>query len=173
MTAPAPFWRGRVRHLALGGTLTLALTLATAALSAWPGWQSVAEGDGVLRLSFTHSGARACRDRTPEELAALPRNMRTAQLCERARSPVRVELDIDGRSAFAADVNPSGLADSGPSRVYRRFELPAGSHVVRLRMQDDPAAPDFTQTAAFAIDLAPGQSVAIDFDATTGRFFLY
>lgn len=72
MTAPAPYWHGRIRHLLLGGVLTLAVSAATAVLSAWPDWRSVAAGDGLLRLSFTHSGARVCRDRTPEELAALP-----------------------------------------------------------------------------------------------------
>lgn len=173
MTAPAPFWRGRARHLALGGALTLLLTAATAALSAWPAWQSVAPGDGVLRLSFTRSGTRVCRDRTPEELAALPRNMRTSQLCERARSAVRVEIDIDGAPAFAADVAPSGLADSGPSRVYERLALPAGAHRVELRMRDDPTAEGYTHSATFDIVLAAGQSIAIDFDATAGSFFLY
>ncbi|MCL4186783.1 MAG: hypothetical protein KJZ85_04190 [Rhodobacteraceae bacterium] len=173
MTEAVPFWQGRIRHLALGGALTLALGAATAVLSARPAWQSVAPGDGLLRLSFTHSGARVCRDRTPEELAALPRNMRTAQLCERARSAVRVELDIDGVAVFSDDVSPSGLADSGPSRVYQRFELAAGAHRITLRMRDDPAADDFTQRAEFDVVLDPGKSIAVDFDATTGRFFIH
>lgn len=166
-------WRGRARDLAAGGMLSLALVLATAALSAWPVWQSLPPGIALLRLSFTHSGARSCRERSAEELANLPANMRSSQICDRRRAPVRVEMDIDGQPVIAVDLPPSGLAGSGPSRIYRRVELPAGSHHIDLRMRDDPAAADFTQTAAFDVRLAPAQSLAIDFDETVGAFYLH
>lgn len=166
-------WRGRGRHLAAGGALSLALVLATAAVSAWPAWQSLPPGMALVRLSFTHSGARNCRDRTAEELARLPANMRNSQSCDRRRTPVRIEMDVDDAPAIAADLPPSGLAGSGPSRIYARVELPEGRHHLALRMRDDPAASGFTQEAAFDVDLAPGQSIAVDFDATTGAFFLH
>lgn len=166
-------WRGRARHLLAGGVLSLVLVLATAALSAWPAWQSLAPGAAVLRLSFTHSGARTCRDRTAEELARLPANMRDDKICERRRAPVRIEMDIDGRPVLGADLRPSGLAGSGPSRIYHRLELPAGRYQVGIRMRDDPSVPGFTQEATFDIELAPAQSLAIDFDASAGGFFLH
>lgn len=166
-------WRGRRRHLALGGALSLAVVLAAAALSAWPAWQSLPPDTALVRLSFTHSGVRNCRDRTAEELAKLPANMRNSQICDRRRAPVRIEMDIDGQSVIAADLPPSGLAGSGPSRIYRRVELPAGSYHLTLRMRDDPSVAGFTQEAAFDIDLSPAESLAVDFDATTGRFFLH
>lgn len=172
MTAPTD-WRGRARHLGLGGALSLAVVLATAAVSAWPAWQSLPPGVGVVRLSFTHSGARSCRDRTAEELARLPANMRDSQICERRRAPVRIEMDVDGQAAIAADLPPSGLAGSGPSRVYRALELPAGGHHLAIRMRDDPSVQGFTHEAAFDIDLSPAESLAVDFDATTGRFYLH
>ncbi len=166
-------WRGRGRHLLTGGALTLALVLATAAVSVWPAWQSLAPGMAVLRLSFTHSGARNCRDRTAEELARLPANMRDAQVCDRRRAPVRIEMDIDGRNVLGADLPPSGLAGSGPSRIYHRIELPAGSYRLDIRMRDDPSVPGHTQEAAFDIELVPAQSLAIDFDDSSGAFFLH
>lgn len=167
------FWRGRVRHLAAGGAITLALVLATAWVSARPEWQSLPPDSALLRLSFTHSGARNCRDRTAEELAKLPKNMRSTKECERRRAPLRIELDIDGKPVIATDLPPSGLAGSGPSRIYRRIELPAGTYAVSVRMRDDPAAPGFTQEASFDIDLAPAQSVTIDFDGVGKAFFLH
>lgn len=167
------FWRGRAHHLAAGGAVSLAVMLAIAFLSAWPVWQSLAPGAALLRLSFTHSGVRNCRDRTAEELAKLPANMRASQVCDRRRAPVRIEMDIDGQQIFAADLPPSGLAGSGPSRIYRRVELPAGAYKVDLRMQDDPSVQDFTHKATFDIDLAQAESLAIDFDSTTGSFFLH
>lgn len=165
--------RGRVRHLAAGGMVTLAVVLGAAALSAWPAWQSLPEDAALLRLSFTHSGARNCRDRTEDELRRLPPNMRNAQICERRRAPVRIEMDIDGRPVLAADLTPSGLAGSGPSRAYERIELPAGRYAVAIRMRDDPAASGFTHEAAFDILLEPAQSAAIDFDSVRGAFFLH
>lgn len=173
MSGPGIDWGRRWPHFALGGALTLALFLGVAMLSARPMWQSVAGDMALLRLSFAHSGVRDCRDRTAEELAKLPANMRTPQVCERRRAPVRVELDLDGEAAFAADLPPSGLSGSGPSRVYHRFLVPAGSYRVAVRMRDDPAVAGFTQEAAFDIVVAPAESVAIDFDATTGRFYLH
>lgn len=176
MTAPAapgPFWRGRLRHLAAGGAILLATALGTAALSSRPSWQSLPEGHALLRVSFTHSGARTCRDRTGEELAALPPNMRTAQVCDRRRAPVRFELDLDGRPLLAADLPPSGLAGSGPSRIYWRQELPAGPHRLEVRLSDDPALTGFGHVAAFDIRPGPGESVALDFDAAAGGFFLH
>ncbi|HMN38398.1 MAG TPA: hypothetical protein PKD49_11915 [Hyphomicrobium sp.] len=165
--------RRRARHLVGGGVLSLSLVLAVATLSARPEWQSLPPDTGVVRLSFTHSGARNCRDRTKSELAALPPNMRAAQICDRRRAPVHVEMDVDGRPALAAKLPPSGLAGSGPSRIYDRVELPAGKHRVDLRLNDNPAVPGFAYTAGFDFTLTPGQSVAIDFDAAKGGFFLH
>jgi len=161
---------GRWHHLLLGGAISLVVVLATAAFSAWPAWQSLPADGALLRLSFTVSGARTCRDRTPEELAALSPNMRQAQICERRRMPVRVELEIDGRRVLAEDLPPSGLSGSGPSRVYRRFELPAGTYDVSVRLRTDPADPGFAATASRQITLEPGQNLAIDHDAGRGVF---
>lgn len=166
-------WRGRAPQLMAGTALSLALFLGVARLSAWPEWQSLPPDSGLVRLSFTHSGARNCRDRTEEELAALPRNMRSAQLCERRRAPVRIEMDVDGHRALTAELRPSGLAGSGPSRVYDRVVLPAGEHRVELRMSDDPSVAGFPYAAAFDITLEAAQSVAIDFDPARGGFFLH
>lgn len=162
--------KGRARHLALGGLVMLAVSLATAWLSAAPAWRSLPPDTALLRLSFTHSGERSCRDRTPEELAKLPPNMRLKQLCERRRAPVYVELEIDGRLAFAAELPPSGLAGSGPSRVYERFLLRAGSHDIAVRLRDRPATEGFDYAAETKVTLRPAQSFVIDFRSELGGF---
>jgi hypothetical protein len=127
----------------------------------------------LIRLSFTQSGVRTCRDRTPEELAALARNMRQSQVCERRRAPVHVELDLNGTQLFARDLEPGGLSGSGPSRVYQRFEVPAGVHEVSVRLRTDPADPGFTAEATRRVELAPGQSLAIDYMAEAGGFIFH
>lgn len=164
---------GRGHHLLMGGIVTVALSAATAVLSYWPAWQSVPDSAGLIRLSFTHTGGRVCRDRTPEELAALPPNMRSPQVCERRRAPVLVEMDIDGATVVAAELPPSGLAGSGPSRAYKRLVLPAGSYEIALRMRDDPSRTDFTHEHERRITLKPGQNLAIDFRSATGEFIFH
>jgi hypothetical protein len=164
---------GRGHHLLLGGIVSVALSTGTAVLSSWPKWQSVADDAGLIRLSFTHSGGRICRDRTPEELAALPPNMRSAQVCERRRAPVRVEMDIDGEPVVATELPPSGLAGSGPSRAYKRLVLPAGSYEIVLRMRDDPLRAEFTHEHSRQVTLEPGQNLAIDFRSATGEFVFH
>ncbi|MCG6903501.1 MAG: hypothetical protein LJE68_12550 [Rhodobacter sp.] len=164
---------GRWHHLILGGAITLALALATAALSAWPVWQALPEDHALIRLSFTQSGVRTCRDRTPEELAALARNMRRTQICDRRRAPVYVEFDLDGKTIFASNLPPGGLSGSGPSRVYQRFELPAGSYDISLRLRDDPALEGFTNSATRHLQLAPAQSLAIDYNDEAGGFIFH
>lgn len=160
----------RWRHLLAGGLVTLPLVLGTAALSAWPAWRSMPENTALVRLSFTHSGARECRDRSETELAALPANMRGREICERRRSPVQVEMEIDGATVLASALPPSGIAGSGPSRVYERFVLPAGGHHITVRLSDDPAHPGWTHAGETTVDLAPRQSFVIDFRPGAGGF---
>ena len=164
---------GRLHHLAMGGVVTLALCIGVAWLSASPTWQSVPENMALLRLSFTHSGDRnaSCRNRTPEELAKLPPNMRQVQICDRRRPPIYVELEVDGTLIYAAESAPSGLAGSGPSRLYERLLLSAGSHDLTVRMRDNPATDAFDYFATRKVNLKPGQSFVIDFRKDVGFVF--
>lgn len=164
---------GRLHHLAMGGLVTLALCLGVAWLAASPSWRSLPENAALLRLSFTHGAKRICRDRTPEELAGLPRNMRQTKVCERRRPPVVAELDIDGKTVFADELEPSGLAGGGPSRVYRRFVLAAGDHEIAARLRDNPQTDGFNYTASKSVTLKPGQSFVVDFRPTEGGFVFH
>ena len=164
---------GRGRHLAMGGLFMLVISAAAAVLAQRPTWESVPEDAGLVRLSLTLSGTRICRERTPEELATLPANMRSAQACERRRAPVRIEMDINDRPVIATDRPPSGLAGSGPSRIYERRILPAGDYRITLRLRNNPAIAGFTHETTREVRLAPGQNLAIDFRAATGEFIFH
>nr|WP_306264505.1 hypothetical protein [Pararhizobium sp. IMCC3301] len=165
--------KARLHHLAMGGGVTLLLFAGVAWLSAAPTWRSVPEGSALVRLSFTHSGdsSARCRDRTPEELAKLPPNMRQTQICERRRPAIYVELEVDGAPVYAAESPPSGLAGSGPSRIYERLILPAGSHSLTVRMRDNPQTNGFDYEVARQVDLKPQQSFVIDFRNDVGFVF--
>lgn len=137
-----------------------------------PAYRYLAPNSAVVKLSFNHAGAHvtACRRRTATELAALAPNMRQLTQCPRARVPVRVELDLDGRRLYEAELPPGGLAKDGESSVYQRFTLPVGKHRMVMRLRDSRRKSGFDYVREVAVDLAPGELFVIDFNARAGGF---
>lgn len=152
----------------------LAFLMGVAGLSDWPRHRSIPEGTGVVTLSFNHGADRraACRAATPEELAKLPPNMRRPDICPRERPAIDVEFEIDGERVFEASVPPSGIASDGPSRVHQRFELPAGSHRLVVRMRDRPGE-DFNWQGEQTVELRPADHRVIDFRGDGGGFVFH
>ena len=135
-----------------------------------PSFRHFPEREGLLKVSFTHGGDRKveCRKRTREELAELAANMRSAMDCPRERVELRFEIDLDGVPLYQALLPPTGLAGDGPSRIYERFALPAGRHVLDLRLRDSRRSEGFDHVARKTVELAAGQSVAVDFRGGEG-----
>lgn len=159
----------------LGRFAVLALVFAgAAALSDWPRHRALPEDTGVLTLSFTHGADRkdTCRRLSAEEIAKLPPNMRRPELCPRERPPIAVILELDGRTAFAAEVPPSGIAGDGPSRVHQRFVVPAGNHHLALRLRDRPGE-EFGWTAERTLEIGPAANRVIDFRPEAGGFVFH
>jgi hypothetical protein len=123
----------------------------------------------LLRLSIAHAAERkqACRERTAEELAKLPPNMRAAQDCPRERAPLLLELEVDGELRFRAEARPAGTQRDGLATLYERLAVPAGKHRIVVRMRDR-AEGDFNHVRDETLVLAGGDSVLIDFNASRG-----
>jgi len=149
-----------------------ALVIGT--FSHWPPYHNLAPGDALVKLSLVHTGKPIgdCRQRTPEELAALPPNMRAAQTCPRERSPITVELDIDGVPAARVEAAPSGLSKGGASAIYRRLLVASGDHLIAVRLRDNARDDAFGYTAERRVTLSPAQVLVIDFDAEHGGITL-
>lgn len=160
---------GLVQLLA-GSLATCLIAVGAAWFSAHPTVRVLAEDSALVKLSFSHGGQRNCRQRTEEELAKLPPNMRRSEICDRKRQPLYVELEIDGDIVFARLLPPSGIAGDGAARVYERFVLPAGQHEFSIRMREKPGDGPFEFSAARTVTLAPAQSFAIDFRPDAGEF---
>ena len=139
-----------------------------------PRYTHLPPGDALLKLSFSHAGARKepCRERTPEELAKLAPNMRAQTVCARERAPVIVEVALDGVPLFRVVAPPSGLAKDGASTVYRRVPVTAGQHRISARLADGPDGA-FNYSSDTTVDLAAGRVVVIDFDPTKGGFVFH
>lgn len=153
--------------LALAGQAIAFLTFGAALVifSAWPAPPMVSPGQALIKLSFTHAGERAeaCRRLDPAEVAKLAPNMRTDLDCGRARVPVFVELRIDGERLYQGSHEPTGLWGDGPSVVYEKFWVSAGSHDLTVRIRDSRREEGFDYEAQTRVTLHEHQNFVIDF----------
>ncbi len=135
-----------------------------------PRYRHLQADEALLRLSFSHPGKikADCRQRTPEELAKLPANMRAPLDCKRERSPVVARVELDGAELVHETFAPSGLSHDGASTGYRRAPIAAGRHQVRVQFNDDVRVSGFNYERDLVIDAAPGQVVLIDFAPERG-----
>lgn len=136
-----------------------------------PRFSMVAPDEALVRVSFIHATQRrqACRERSAEELAKLAPNMRASQDCPRERSPLLVELELDGKLVLRREVQPSGLRHDGNVAVYERMALPAGRHRIVARLRDR-AQGEFNYAKDETLELAGGRVLVIDFNAARGGF---
>jgi hypothetical protein len=139
--------------------------------STGPAYRHLDPGEALVRLSFSHAGARVseCRQRTPEELAKMPPNMRAPLDCPRERSPVTVELEMDGAIVYRIVAAPSGLSRDLASTVYWRRVVSAGAHRFTARLKDKREG-DFNYVKEIAVTLDPGRVLVIDFNPGQGGF---
>lgn len=165
-TTPAA-WLGQV-------LLYAAFALAIGVFSRWPTYRPLPEGQALIKLSFSHSGKpiSECRPQTADELARLPPNMRAPLRCPRERSPIVVELDVDGAGVVRHAAQPSGLSKDGASSIYRRVPVAAGTHRVAVRMKDDVRSTGFNHVREASVTLAPAQILVVDFDPSTQQITL-
>ena len=126
----------------------------------------------LVKLSFSHPGQPKgeCRRLTPEEIAALPANMRKPMDCPRERVSLYVELLVDGKLLFSGDLPPSGLAGDGTSTVYQKFPLMPGNHHLSVRLRDSNRAQGFDYEGESDVTLKAGQNFVIDFKKSLGGF---
>ena len=98
-------------------------------------YQAAAGDHALLRLSWRMRGERSerCRDRTAEELEALPVHMRTPRVCEKApQIPYRMIVAIDGGRPDTTLTLPAGAKHDRPIYVLRDSALSPGPHRVSV-----------------------------------------
>jgi hypothetical protein len=135
-----------------------------------PSFRLLDDDQALLRLSVQHPGQLKgdCRQRTPEQLAQLPPQMRAPLDCPRERSPVTVRVELDGKTVIDAVFPPAGLHNDGASAGYRRLPIRAGRHTLRVQLNDDARRSDFPYERVATLDVQPGQVVLLDFDPAKG-----
>lgn len=136
-----------------------------------PTYHNLDDDRAELKLAIRHAGARigACEPLTtaPSGMGAgkgtLPANMEAALKCPRERSPLQIELRLDGETLYHAAVPASGLYSDGVSSMYRRFTIEAGRHYLQLLMNDDSAHEGYNLRLEQDVDLRPGQVMVATF----------
>lgn len=160
----------RVIRWAGQAVLYLLFAVFIGVFATWPAYSVLDPGHGLLRLSFTAPGkiSTDCRQRSAEELAKLPRQMRSALDCQRARSPVQARIELDGRVLVERSFAPAGLSHDGASSGYWRAPISVGAHRLRVQFRDDvrAAAPSHEREAT--VEVREGQIVLIDFKPDHG-----
>lgn len=142
--------------------------------SSSPLYRHLPADQALIKLSFSHEGklVSACRQRSAEELAKLAPNMRAPMDCPRGRSPVSVEIDLDGTPVYRHLAQPSGLSKDGASTVYHRIPVRSGEHRLAIRLNDDARAAGFNYQREETVNLKPGKVLVIDFNREAGGITL-
>ncbi|HEY5645278.1 MAG TPA: hypothetical protein VIS76_05025 [Pseudomonadales bacterium] len=137
-----------------------------------PPYRHLGTGLSTIMLSVHHAGQvlGTCRERSAEELAALPENMRAPLVCPRERSPLVLELLLDGRTMFSETLAARGVHHDGRASVYRRLTVTSGEVDVLVRLKDHVDQETFPYVSRLRTDLRPGANLVIDFDSDAGRF---
>lgn len=150
----------------------VAAAALTGYLSADPHYKQVPQNMAQVKLSFAHGARRTkeCRRLSSQEIAALPPGERRPNTCERERQPVHVQLVIDEKVLYEADLHPAGLSKDGPARTYQKFMVPSGVHTIVARMRDSARSEGYDYVSEHKVELAPWQNLAIDFKADAGGF---
>ena len=134
-----------------------------------PSFVHLPADQALVRVSIAHAAERrlACRERSAEELAKLPPNMRAGQDCPRERATQYFELAIDGSTVWSAEAPPAGLQRDGLGTLYHRLPVPAGTHRVEARLRDR-AGEGFSHRHEETLTLAGGDALLVDFNEARG-----
>ena len=135
-----------------------------------PSIRIMMDDEAVITMAFAHAGAtrEPCRKLSYEELAKLPPNMRKPEECPRERSPVVIEMLLDGQPIYSESLDPPGLFSDGGVDVYFSKKIPAGKHRFAIKMNDSVRIEGFNHTHEQEIDIEPAQILLVDFDSEKG-----
>ena len=149
-----------------------AFAAAMGYLSVLPRYQYASPAEAQIKVSLSHAADRVepCVQLTPQQIAALPPNMRQTERCERQRLPLAIQIEIDGETALDLTAPPSGLWGDGPASVYERLSVAAGPHRITARLRDSDRSSGWDYTHSEDVLLQAGRYFTVSFAPETGGF---
>jgi hypothetical protein len=135
-----------------------------------PSIRVLADDEAVITIAFAHAGdfREPCRKLSQEELAKLPPNMRKPEDCPRERSPVTIEMQLDGQQLYNESLQPPGLFKDGGVDVFYSVKVPVGTHQFAIRMNDSVRIEGFNHTHEREINVDPAQILLVRFNSEKG-----
>lgn len=129
-----------------------------------PSFPPVKQGYAELKFSLAHLTERLspCRTLTEEERQALPPTRRAMEVCERARAPAVVEVQLDDEVIFHETKKAAGFHEDGRVYMLGFWQLPVGSYDLRVAVRDTPRESGFDKTHTFRLDLHKGDSALLE-----------
>lgn len=154
-----------IRYLAQAALYAL-FFVPLAYFSRAPIYSNLEEGMAVLKVAVRHPGVIVgeCTSAASTGHGMRPSTMnQSIEVCPRERSPLQLKLTLDGKVLYDATVAASGLHSDGISSMYQRFEIPAGSHHLQIKMNDDVKVEGYNWQLQQDISLKSAQVVVASF----------
>lgn len=141
-------------------------------LSTSPSYNHMAPDTSLIKISLAHTSEPKgeCVKQTPEQLAKLPPNMRMPVVCPRERSPIFIEMELDGEVVHTETIMPSGLHNDAAGYTYQKIKVPSGKHRIGVKMRDSVDSDEFDYVVEKDVDMAPAEILVVDFDDKHGTF---
>ncbi len=140
--------------------------------SIYPPYHQLKENQAMITFTLGHVGKRVkkCRKLGQEELLKLPPNMRKPMDCPRERSPITMELQMDGKVIFRKTAEPLGFFRDQGADVYQNIKVPAGKHRLLVWINDDINVKGPIYRLEQNVRLKPEQHMIVEFNSETSRF---
>ena len=94
--------------------------------------------------------------------------MRAQVNVTRGRWPVRLRVQVDGRTALDQFYRPKGLSHDGPSMAVARLPLKPGPHQVLVELADTADPDNWTLRWSETVEFRESQARVVLFDTKAG-----
>ncbi|MEW6306910.1 MAG: cytochrome b N-terminal domain-containing protein [Verrucomicrobiota bacterium] len=160
--------RSRLRELLTGAALACVFAAIIYVLSDF-GYRTAHSAEPELVVSFNHHGAiLQPRKLTQAELDKRLPHMRAQVNVSRERAPVRLRVQVDGRTVSDALYAPKGFSRDGPSIGVTRLPVPAGVHTVRVELADTGDTNVWTRQWTESLEFEDFRTRVVLFDMKKG-----
>jgi len=126
----------------------------------------------MITFTLGHVGKRVepCRRLSQEELMKLAPNMRRPMECARERSPITMQLQMDGEVIYNKTASPLGLYKDQGIDIYQNIKVTAGKHHLLVWINDDVNVDGPTYQREQDVIIKPEQHLIVEFKPATGSF---
>lgn len=151
---------------AAGGVIIAAVLSVLIGVGSFLPYPGPPEGPPELIFSLKHYGqlVEDCRPLSEEERANQPIHMQRDEICDRRRSQVIVEVEVDQEVIHRSIESPGGISGDGPAVTLDRLEVAPGRREVTVRIADDGDDQHWNFEGRWTLDLDDGGRRSILFD---------